>query len=280
MEIENEEEKEISLFKRKRNDRADSPAESLTTDSGSVVDEAENNEPETETVTPNNTSVPTPNSASSDASPIVPSLPLTSSLQQSFESTPPGNMTPEKVDICTTPSQTPTPVVIINNMGPANFKGINNGNGAPCIPTSVPMVGIKVPIPNLSNLEENGLTKKVCEDSMSSDSKFSPFTALQDDVDKSNGEMLKVEELKHEMKPSEDMMKVMVKEEMESSNDELSNVQMPSGIILKDEMSPAPSVVNIMQHSQNIKLEPGVLREQQQSPLEMPSPPPIQVICI
>jgi hypothetical protein len=186
-------------------------------------------------------------------------------------------------------------------------------------------VGLKVPVPTLSSVEENSLTKKVGDENLSSDSKGGilekftpgqmqytpqPMSLQNEDLEKSNGE-LKVDDegtrlslkLQQEaldrrekdamgislgIKPSDDMssvpplMKVMVKEEMESSNDELSNVQMPlpsGGLVLKDEVQSQNSqhmgsLSNQMESiigtsNQNIKLEPGVLREQQASPMEL-----------
>ncbi|PNF39451.1 hypothetical protein B7P43_G11094, partial [Cryptotermes secundus] len=328
-----------------------------------MVDDVDNNEAETETsgetITPNTISIPTPNSAtgSLDASPLVasvPSTPVTALPVPAFDNPPPSSnvsIPSDKVDTAVgllpnlcgeSQSQGPTPIVIINSMGGGNFKAINSeaslsvrgttqsigtssSGGASNISTSIPLVGLKVPVPNLSSMEENSVTKKVGDEKLLSDSKggilekfppgqmsyvSQPVSLQSENLEKTNVELkfedegtritLKLQQealdrrekdpmgMSLGMKPSDEMssvppmMKVTVKEEMESSNDELSNVQMPlpsGGLLLKEEAQAQNSqqlmgLSNQMgpiigTSNQNIKLEPGVLREQQASPMEL-----------
>nr|CAD7573652.1 unnamed protein product [Timema californicum] len=178
VEMDNDEDKAIALFKRKRNDREDSPAESLTTDSGSIMDDGENNEPENESseTASSNVSLTTLNPLSGINSSAAT---LPSSIIETGISTPLHLANEENINseheitknisnnsqssLPTNKTQASTIIVannlVINNFKTLNKEGIFDSIHSETVQPTTPVISIKVPMPILSSAFEDGTNK-------------------------------------------------------------------------------------------------------------------------
>nr|CAD7265220.1 unnamed protein product [Timema shepardi] len=178
VEMDNDEDKAIALFKRKRNDREDSPAESLTTDSGSIMDDGENNEPENESseTASSNVSLTTLNPLSGINSSAAT---LPSSIIETGISTPLHLANEENINseheitknisnnsqssLPTNKTQASTIIVannlVINNFKTLNKEGIFDSIHSETVQPTTPVISMKVPMPILSSAFEDGTNK-------------------------------------------------------------------------------------------------------------------------
>nr|CAD7427281.1 unnamed protein product [Timema monikensis] len=185
VEMDNDEDKAITLFKRKRNDREDSPAESLTTDSGSIVDDGENNEPENESpeTTSSNVSLTTlnPLSGINSSAATPPSSSIETRISTPLHLTNEENTNSEheitknisnnsQSSLPTNKTQASTIIVannlVINNFKTLNKEGIFDSIHSDTVQPTTPVISIKVPMPILSSAFEDAVNKTLRSDGL------------------------------------------------------------------------------------------------------------------
>lgn len=211
-------EPEETLFKKKR-ERPESPSESLTTDSGSAIDDVDNTEQEPEPADP-----PTP------VIPSEPATPVKIEIPNSEE-----KMTPSTPEQPTTPC---APLPVIQNIpNPPKVANINENMNP---------VNVSIKLPDDLTERKNLIRKSL--DLSEKEIKFNPTEPIKTElkVEEPVKTEIKEENVKTELIIPKviPMEKALIKEEIESSNDALiipkeeiykEGLFMPQNLNIKDQ---------------------------------------------